>query len=172
MVGQDRGAVDDAAEEADGAVDHAVLEVAEAAQLEGAQLAVVGGEEGVERLGEDVDDAGEVLAAPVQVVHGGVDGARVVEVGDAARVQQLGKEDAVVEGDGHAAAGEGVAHVHGVAEEDHAVGRLARGREPAVGHASRNLAVLERLLGGRADGLREGGEDVVADIAPDTAVGD
>ncbi|KND88715.1 hypothetical protein TOPH_06627 [Tolypocladium ophioglossoides CBS 100239] len=165
VVREDGGLLQDAAEQGAGPVRHATLEVLEAVELEGAQLAVVCGEERVEGLSEDVDDGGEGLAAPIEGDDGGADGARVLEVADAGRVNELGEEEGIVEGDGHAAAGEGVAHVEGVTEEDDAVGR----REPAVGHAARDLAIVEGALGRGADAGGQRGYGHVLDVPTDAA---
>lgn len=99
-------------------------------------MRTVCGEEGVEGLREDVDDAGEALAAPVPCAHGGKDGAAIVEVRDSGRVEELSEEDDVVEGDRHAAAGEGVAHVERIAEHDEPGRHVCAGRQEAVGHAA------------------------------------
>lgn len=169
VVRQHQGPLDDAGEKAGRAVGPAAAEVLEAAHLQGAQLAVVCGEERVQRLGERVDDAGEVLAAPVQFVHGLADGLCVVEVGHAVRVQQLGQQHGVVEGHRHAAARQGVPHVEGIAEHDEPVGRLGHCGEPAIGHAARDLAVGEGLFGRWADGLWQSRDGVLLDVAAHAA---
>jgi len=55
----------------------ASLEVTEATELESFELWVVGGEQRVESLSEDVDDAGQVLAAPMEDFHLFQDGRNV-----------------------------------------------------------------------------------------------
>ena len=137
--------------------------------MEDTHDAIIGGEEGIQSLGEDVEDAGVVLATPVEGVHGLLDGERVAEVGDGG--QQLGEDEDVIEGDGHAGACEGVTHVVGVAEEDHAAGHLLGGGEPRVGHGARNLAVFESLESGWAYGFGQRWDGVVLDVAADAAVG-
>lgn len=87
--------------------------------------------------------------------QGGDDSGRVFEVGDAGRGQEGREGDDVVEADGHAAAGEGVAHVHCVAEDDEAGGFLRRGGEEGVGHGA-------QLAG--FDGFAERGLDACGQV--------
>lgn len=138
MIHQQERVLQQAGEQAAGLLDAlaAALEVPEAPVLQGGEHGVVGGEEGVEGHGEDVDDGGAVLAHPVEAGHGVEDGGGVFEVGHGLGGEEAADVYDVVEGDRHAAAGEGVAHVHGVAEDDHAGCFLGHGGQEAVGHAS------------------------------------
>lgn len=83
VVGEDERVGDEAAEQAHGVVGDAVAEVGEAAALQLGELGAAGGEEGVQRHGQHVDDGRQALAAPVEGVHGAADGGRVAEVRDA-----------------------------------------------------------------------------------------
>ena len=117
MVEEHERAFRDSREETDGSVDAvpADLEVFEAAALENAQPRVVGGEEGVEGLREDIDDTAERFAVPVEGAHLLKDEVGVGKVGDDGGRKELREEDDVIEGYGHAATRQGVPHVHCVA---------------------------------------------------------
>lgn len=156
MVHQDGRVADQPRQQAGGLADvfPAELEVAEAAVLQGGEVRAVGGEEGVQRHGEDVDDGGSGLALPVEGGHGGEDGGGVFEVGDVLWGEEGAEGDDVVEGDGHAAAGQRVAHVHCVAEEDEAGGFLGRRGQERVGHG----AQLAGFDGADEAGAHAGGE--------------
>lgn len=76
----------------------------------------------VQRDTKDVHCRREGFACPVPLVENAADLAPVCEV---LHVQeQVAEDDDVVEGDGHAAAGEGMPHVPRVAEEDDAILRM------------------------------------------------
>jgi len=143
VVKEHKRLADDAGEQADGPVDAvaAAQEILEAAALEVFELGVVGGEERVERLGEDVDYRGEVLAAPVEGGHLFQNERGVGKEGHGGRGEERGDQDDVIEGHRHAAACEGVAHIEGVAEEDEAPSVVCGCRQERVGHASEGARV-------------------------------
>jgi len=93
---------------------------------------------------------------------------RVFEAGHSLRGEQGREGNDVVEGDSHAATGEGVAHVHGVAEQDEA-GLLLGGRgQERVGHGAQLASVNGAAEGGLGAGGQVGEDDmeqVVLDAA-------
>lgn len=114
-----------------------------------------GGEEAVERLREDVDDARQILPPPVEPSHLPLHGRRVAQVRDVLRAQEIPQGEDVVEGDGHAAARQGMPHVHRVAQEHHARHLLRARGEPRVGHAPQ-LALIQRPFERRLHAFRQG----------------
>ena len=96
----------------------ATQKVLEAALLDVLEVLVVGRKERVERHGEDVDDRRAVLALPVECRHGGDDCVGIFECGDVGRREKVGEEDYVIKSNSHATAGQGMAHVHCVAEHN------------------------------------------------------
>ncbi|GKT85321.1 hypothetical protein Ct61P_03171 [Colletotrichum tofieldiae] len=126
----------------------AALEILEATHLQGTQLAVVGGEQGVQRHGQDVDDGGQALAAPVEFGEHVLDGHgdRVFVVA-AYRCRHLGLEDGNV-----LLPLAGLAEVHDKAamvERPTLLLLRARGRRTGVGRGVDHTAVL--VKGGVGD---------------------
>ena len=160
MIEEHERLADDTRQQADRPVDTlaAALEIAETAALQDLELRVVCREEGVEGLCEDVDDGGQVLALPVESTHLLEDELGVREVGCDFRGEQFGQKNDVVQSDRHAAAGERVAHIHGVAEEDQAGGFIDGGREERVGHGAK-CAFIDRGGEGGLHARRQRGED-------------
>jgi hypothetical protein len=147
----------------------AQLEVSEAPVLKGSKVRTVGCKQRVECHSKDIDDAGAALARPVEGAHLFEHGVRVLEVGDVCGGEEGRQGDDVVEGDGHAAAGQRVAHVHGVAEHDQAAGVLGGGRQEGVGHGAQ-FAGFDGALEGRADAFGQVGHDDVEHVVLDAAL--
>jgi len=84
VVEEHKRALRDSRKEANGSIDAvaAHLEVLKATALQDAQLRVVGGEECVESLREDVDDTTKRFAVPVEGAHLLQDKVGVRKVGD------------------------------------------------------------------------------------------
>ena len=125
----------------------------------------IGAEQVIQRDAEYVDRRCEGLARPVPFVQEARHLVPVVEVGLG---EELGEDDDVVEGDGHAAARERVPHVPRVAEEDDAFLRVLaalhdRGKE-GVGHAP-DAIFVECVVDGHVEGCGELGNDVAEDVS-------
>jgi hypothetical protein len=112
------------------------LKVAEAAHLQSMQRCIVCGEERVEGHGEDVDDGRGGFALPVEAGDLLEDVGGGFEVGYVFGGEELGKDEDVVEGDCHATAGEGMSHVHCIAEDEEARSLLGSRWKERVGHAA------------------------------------
>ena len=88
------------------------------------------------------------LALPVERLHRFEHRNGLVEHGYPGWMEERGEQEAVVEGYGHAAAGEGVPHVHCVADDYQPGGFVCGGWEEGVGHASYLVSVERRFEGG------------------------
>ncbi len=78
--------------------------------------------------------------------------------GTAIGVEEFGEEEGVVEGDSHPAAGEGVAHVVGVAEEDDAGGVGPGGFGTGGSELGMDLGMWPSARAARTEGWTGGGE--------------
>lgn len=149
----------DAAEQADGPTDAlaAAEEVVEAALLEKGERRAVCGKEGVEGDGEGVDDGVKALSGLVETDHALEDGLVVLELFVGELREELAEEGTVVQADGHAPAGQRVAHVQGVAETDKAGHIVETGGEVLVWHGLVDAGAVDGALVGvleaRFDGL-------------------
>lgn len=122
MVKQDEGLSNDASEKSDRSINavSSELEVVEATHLEGFELCIICSEESIKRLREDVNHACQALSSPVEGSHLLEDEFAVTQVWHDFRCKQFREKYGVVEGDRHATAGEGMSHIHCVAENEKA----------------------------------------------------
>jgi hypothetical protein len=86
------------------------------------------------------------------------------------RTKEVAQNHDIIQSHGHTAAGERVAHIPRVADEDSARfrvrGTLLDGWEERIGHPSQTVFV-KRLLDGDMEGRRELGDDVLENMGLD-----